>query len=731
MKSRLTRNDLRANNILALGLLLLVSTHSLVGQTDHAGDFHALGNLKDASGAPLAFDSVLAVKFQRAIDSIRILRGFKGVSAAVFLPDQGIWQGVSGVSYGTQPITAEMKFDIASNTKSFVSTTILQLAEEGLLSLDDTLSKYLPPLPNITASVTIRQLLNMTSGLSDTHSDALEAAVFADPNKVWTPEESIAAFVGPPAGKPGGPWMYCNTNYILLGMVISQITASTISSQVRQRILTPVSLDSTYFGGEETFSGPSAHPWYNGTDISSIPRTALYTVGLAAGAMVSTAADIARGVKALFEGSLIAQASLEQMRTCVPIPPGITFGGFDGLEMRGYGLGVFQAAIADPRGMKIPIWGHGGHAYGYRSFMAYHPSLKAGCAAFINQSTGDPEELIAVLIEILEQTMVAYAHNISVAPPTPRKQLDTVRIRATVENPQNHSLGVTAFTKDFASGNIQDSILLYNDGVHGDGLANDSTWGGMFVPTTVGVYGVSVRTVDGGAGTTREVPIATAFATAGPAKYVGYRYDESSTETVPAPGVELLLDVGIRNMGNSGLITNVTARISALDSLVDYASPALLRWGTLFPGDTVYYPSNFADLILGTDRAAGSTASFVLNISSNGYQFWRDTIRIVLRGVEGVEGKEKSLPISYALEQNYPNPFNPNTIIKFDLPKSSVVRLSVFDILGREVSVLVNERKDAGVHEFKFDGSNCASGVYFYRIQAGDFVQTRKLLMLR
>ena len=215
--------------------------------------------------------------------------------------------------------------------------------------------------------------------------------------------------------------------------------------------------------------------------------------------------------------------------------------------------------------------------------------------------------------------MVAYAHEASVNPPTPRKQVDTVHIRATVENPHHHSLGVTAFTKDFAIGNMQDSIVLYNDGLHGDGMANDSTWGGMFVPTTEGVYSVSVRTVDGVAGTTRELSNAAAFATAGPAKYVGYRYDESSTDTVPAPGMELLLYVGIRNMGNSGLITNVTARISALDSLVDYASPALLRWGTLFPGDTVYYPSNFAYLILGPDRAAGSTASFVLNISSNGY----------------------------------------------------------------------------------------------------------------
>ena len=88
-------------------------------------------------------------------------------------------------------------------------------------------------------------------------------------------------------------------------------------------------------------------------------------------------------------------------------------------------------------------------------------------------------------------------------------------------------------------------------------------------------------------------------------------------------------------------------------------------------------------------------------------------------------------PTEFQLLQNYPNPFNPNTTIKFELPRTSQVNLTVFDILGRQVSVLVNEKRDAGVHEVKFDGSNLASGVYFYRLQAGTYVGTKKLLLLR
>jgi Secretion system C-terminal sorting domain len=81
--------------------------------------------------------------------------------------------------------------------------------------------------------------------------------------------------------------------------------------------------------------------------------------------------------------------------------------------------------------------------------------------------------------------------------------------------------------------------------------------------------------------------------------------------------------------------------------------------------------------------------------------------------------------------QNYPNPFNPTTIITFELPTSPHLSLTVCDILGREVSLLVNEKKDAGVHEVKFDAAGLASGVYFYRLVAGSYVDTRKLLPIR
>ena len=91
----------------------------------------------------------------------------------------------------------------------------------------------------------------------------------------------------------------------------------------------------------------------------------------------------------------------------------------------------------------------------------------------------------------------------------------------------------------------------------------------------------------------------------------------------------------------------------------------------------------------------------------------------------------QAIPGKFRLEQNYPNPFNPSTIIHYDLPQRSIVRLSVFNTLGQEVAVLISGEESAGYHEVRFDAVGLPSGMYFYRLQAGDYVQSRKLLLLK
>jgi photosystem II stability/assembly factor-like uncharacterized protein len=99
--------------------------------------------------------------------------------------------------------------------------------------------------------------------------------------------------------------------------------------------------------------------------------------------------------------------------------------------------------------------------------------------------------------------------------------------------------------------------------------------------------------------------------------------------------------------------------------------------------------------------------------------------------VTGKDDRRSDIPGDFALMQNYPNPFNSNSNIRYQISEFRQVKLAVYDLLGREVAVLVNERKNAGSYEVKFDAGGLASGVYFYRLQAGDFVHTRKLLLLR
>ncbi len=107
-------------------------------------------------------------------------------------------------------------------------------------------------------------------------------------------------------------------------------------------------------------------------------------------------------------------------------------------------------------------------------------------------------------------------------------------------------------------------------------------------------------------------------------------------------------------------------------------------------------------------------------------------IRPLSELVTGIDvRKPADVPVGYVLRQNYPNPFNPRTGVRFQVPGVSDVKLTVYDILGREVVVLVNERKSPGTYEVSFDGNGLASGVYLYRLTAGSFVQTRKMLVIK
>ena len=149
----------------------------------------------------------------------------------------------------------------------------MKLAQNNIIHLDDSLHQYLPSFTNIDPNITIRQLLNHTSGLDDVTSiPGYPDSMLTNPNRIFTASELIT-WAGPPLFAAGTSWNYCNTNYLLAGMIAESVTGQSYSQLLRDSILTPLQLDSTFLDVYETILYPVAQPWQAGVNNDSIPRT--------------------------------------------------------------------------------------------------------------------------------------------------------------------------------------------------------------------------------------------------------------------------------------------------------------------------------------------------------------------------------------------------------------------------------------------------------------------------
>jgi D-alanyl-D-alanine carboxypeptidase len=190
----------------------------------------------------------LTQQLQNKLDSTRELFEIKGVSAAVIMPNNKTWLGVSGMSDPTieKRIVPEMLFDIGSIGKNYLATLILKLVEEGTLTLEDPLRNWISSYPNIDNNITIRQLLNHTSGIYDfvKHAHSPFQVTYKS-TKIWSQEEILVELVDKPYFPPGKGWHYSTTNYVLLRMIAEKAMGSKVSPEIENRFLIPLSLNST------------------------------------------------------------------------------------------------------------------------------------------------------------------------------------------------------------------------------------------------------------------------------------------------------------------------------------------------------------------------------------------------------------------------------------------------------------------------------------------------------
>jgi D-alanyl-D-alanine carboxypeptidase len=382
---------------ITLATTIIFSTTQLQANTFTNSNISQLNIRKRFRRKPVSPE--VAKKLQSALDEVVAEKGV-GASIKVISP-LGKWVTTSGVSnLETQtPVQPEDKFQIASITKSFTSVVVLKLAEEGKLSLDDTLGKWLPDIakniPNGN-NITIRQLLNGSSGIYNflNEDSPFLNEVLKNPRRQWKPEELVSYAYG----KERQDWVYPNTGFIIAGMIIEKATGSSIAAEIRRLISEPLGLTNTFFYTEEIpgalVKGYIDIPPGEGK-LDDVSFVNISFAG-AAGGLISTPEDVTKFFQALLRGKLLKPRSLKQMFTFVDADEPD-----DAINSR-YGLGIRLFGVETPELGKFTWIGHGGTnpASGFGAGMWLYPEL--GVMLVYTENVQKPGEGTGIALTVLE-----------------------------------------------------------------------------------------------------------------------------------------------------------------------------------------------------------------------------------------------------------------------------------------------------------------------------------------
>lgn len=339
------------------------------------------------------------------------------------MPNQGLWIGTFGTSDGQVPIRPHTPFEVGSVTKTLVAATVLRLVDEGRLSLEDTVGKWLPGLThsNISTNITVRQLLNHRAGTYNFGDDTpFRIQLFTDWSRRWEPED-VMEFVEAPYFAPNTKGQYSNTGYVLLGLIIRNATRSTVAAEMRRTVLDRAGMRSTWMGAEEPWKRKLADPHldFNGDGthegLGDLSQTAILTSFWTSGAEISTATDLVKFSMALFEGGLLSAASLNAMRQFQTVDAG-------GVNVD-YGLGLMRYDI-----LGRVHWCHSGGLFGEYAWVSYCPSTRVSLGLAYNHPVTKagpnlPAELLITLSNMAGSVSSTFA-----APGTGLPSRTTTRI---------------------------------------------------------------------------------------------------------------------------------------------------------------------------------------------------------------------------------------------------------------------------------------------------------------
>jgi D-alanyl-D-alanine carboxypeptidase len=313
-----------------------------------------------------------------------VAAGAPGAAARV-RDEHGVTQAASGVAdlRRGRPMRPELHYRVGSLTKPLVATVVLQLVAEGRLSLQDTVQRWLPGILPYGDQVTIRQLLNHTSGVPDYIVEPI-VRLYTVPGgrlRAWTPRELVALVADqPPDFPPGTAWSYSNTGYVLAGMIVEAATGHRLGQELARRIFRPLRLRDTFFPvNRPTIPRPFARGYSLplGQEQGPLLDFTVYNPSLAwgAGNLISTLADLERFFRALLRGRLLPPRLLAAMTTPVPTgQPGL-----------GYGLGLI--VIETPAGRLL---GHDGAIPGFLDIVLSTEDGRRQAGMMMNEEFATP-----------------------------------------------------------------------------------------------------------------------------------------------------------------------------------------------------------------------------------------------------------------------------------------------------------------------------------------------------